>query len=103
MKMLKFLSRHFSDLVVYLVVPMVSVLLPASWSRKLIVWLSSWQWLLSAEANESHSRAAKYTAIEDRQEWLQRWRLVVILEVRDLSMMAWGRDRSVFREIEGAD
>jgi len=103
MKMLKFLSRHFSDLVVYLLVPVVSVLLPASFSRAMIVRISAWRWLLSGEADESYTRAAKYTAIDDRQEWLQRWRLVVILEVRDLSLMAWGRRRAVFREISGAE
>jgi hypothetical protein len=103
MKLRNFFSRHFSDLVVYCLVPAVSVLIPASFSRKLILRMSAWQWLLSGEAIECHSRAAEYTAIADPQEWMRRWRLVTILEVRDLSLLSWGRRSAVFREISGAD
>ena len=100
---MNFFSRHFSDLVVYCLVPAMSLLVPASFSRKLIVRLSCWQWLLAGEAKECCSRAAEYTSIPERQEWMQRWRLVTILEVRDLSLMSWGRRNAVFGEIAGAD
>ena len=103
MKLPNFLSKHVSDLLVYCLVPAISLLVPASVSRKLIILISSWQWLLSGEANDCCSRAAEYTAITDRRKWTQRWRLVVILEVRDLTLMSWGRRKSVFNEISGAE
>ncbi len=96
------LSRHMSDFLVYFLVPMVAVLMPAAFSRSMIAQMSGWQWLLAEEAKENCIRAAKYTAIDDEREWLSRWRLVTILEARDLSLMLWGRRNAVFREIEGA-
>ena len=103
MKLPNFLSKHVSDLLVYCLVPSISLLVPSSFSRKLITLISSWQWLLSGEAKECWSRAAEYTAIIDKREWTQRWRLVVILEVRDLALMTWGRRNAVFNEISGAE
>lgn len=103
MKPRNFFSRHFSDLVVYALVPVVSVLIPASFSRRLIVGIASWQWLLNEEATECYSRAAEYTTISDPQKWKRRWRLVTILEVRDLSLLSVGRRSAVFNEISCAD
>ena len=103
MKPLKFLSRHVSDLVVYVLIPILTLLLPASFSRVLTARVAAWQWLLSHEAAECYSRAAKYTAIDGEREWKQRWRLVVILEVRDLCLLTCGRRRAVFREISGSE
>jgi hypothetical protein len=103
MKPLANLSKHFSDLVAYSLIPELSVIIPASWSRRLIVHVSGWQWLLAAEANECCSRAAEYTAIPDPLEWMRRWRMVTVLEVRDLALMRWGRRKSVFKEISGAE
>jgi hypothetical protein len=102
MKALTNLSRQFSDLLVYFIVPVFALVMPAAVSRFVIVRISSWTWLLSAEALESCQQAAKYTVIENQQEWMRRWRLVVMLEVRDLNLMMWGRRAAVFREISGA-
>lgn len=99
---MKSLSVQLSDLLVYLLVPGLSVLLPAAASRALVARLSGWQWLLAGDAEACFARAADYTPIADPQEWKRRWRLVVMLEARDLSMLMWGRRRSVFGEIEGA-
>jgi hypothetical protein len=102
MKLLKFLSRHISDLLVYFLVPALALLMPASLSRLLIGRISGWPWLLSAEAAMSCSRAAQYTAIDDEREWTRRWRLVEMMEVRDLGLITWGRRKAVFNEISGA-
>ena len=99
---MKSLSVHLSDLLVYLLIPYVSVLLPARASRALVVRLSAWQWLLAREADETLARAAEYTSIADPQKWKRRWRLVVMLEARDLSLLMWGRRNAVFEEIEAA-
>lgn len=103
MKPLKFLSLHLSDLVVYVLIPTLSFLLPASFSRVLTARVAAWQWLLSNEADECFVRAAKYTAIKDERKWKQRWRLIVILEVRDLCLLTCGRRRAVFKEISGSE
>jgi hypothetical protein len=82
--------------------PAISLLIPAAVSRKLINGMSSWAWLLSADAQECLSGAAEYTSITDIVKWKRRWRLVVMLEVRDLALLSWGRAKAVFDEIEGA-
>jgi hypothetical protein len=103
MKPLKSISVQLSDLLVFLLIPYVSVLLPATVSRALVVRASGWRWLLARDAEESLARAAEYTAIVDQAEWKRRWRLVVMLEARDLALLMWGRRSAVFGEIEGAE
>lgn len=99
---MKSLSVQLSDLLVYLLIPGISLLLPARASRAILLRLSAWDWLLAREAEDCRARAADYTAIARPQEWKRRWRLVVMLEARDLVLLMWGRRRSVFREIRGA-
>jgi hypothetical protein len=99
----KSLSVQLSDLLVYLLIPYLALLLPARVSRALVVRLAAWNRLLTRDTEECLARAAEYTAIADQQEWKRRWRLVVMLEARDLALLMWGRRESVFREIEGAD
>lgn len=103
MRPLKFISLHGSDLLAYLLLPALAVLLPASWSRRLIAGAAGWRWLLAGDAEESLHRAAEYTATGDEGEWTRRWRMVALLEARDLGLMMWGRGRAVYAEIEGAE
>ena len=103
MKPLNSLAKNTSDLVVYCLLPALSLLIPASFSRKLIAQMSSWSWLLRSDASECFTGAAKYTSISDQRKWKQRWRFVVMLEVRDLALLSCGRSKSVFNEIEGAE
>ena len=103
MKLLKSLSVQLSDLLVFLLIPYVSLLLPATVSRALVVRASGWRWLLSRDAEESLAWAVEYTAIADQAEWKRRWRLVVMLEARDLALLMWGRRSAVFGEIEAAE
>ncbi|NND45432.1 MAG: hypothetical protein HKN58_08915 [Xanthomonadales bacterium] len=100
---MKSLSVQLSDLLVYLLIPGIALLLPARASRALLLRLAAWDWLLAHDAEDCCARAADYTAIEQPQEWKRRWRLVVMLEARDLVLLTWGRRRSVFAEIEGAE
>jgi hypothetical protein len=97
------LAKNTSDLVVYCLLPAISVLIPASFSRKLIALMSSWSWLLSSDASECFKEAAKYISISNQRDWKCRWRLVVMLEVRDLALLSCGRSKSVFNEIEGSE
>jgi hypothetical protein len=94
---------QMSDLLVYVVLPVVAWLLPAVVSRRLVGRVAGWDWVLSSEAEASHAYAAQYTAIADAQEWKRRWRMVVLLDARDLFLLTWGRSRSVLEEIAGRE
>jgi hypothetical protein len=103
MKLLKTTALHLSDLLVYILLPVIAICLPAALSRRMVRQVASWQWVLRDEASASYMHAAKYTAIEDEQEWKDRWRLVVLLDARDLYLLTSGRSRAVLAEIEGAE
>ena len=96
-------SMQISDGVVFCLVPALSWLMPAAFSRKLIAILSKWNWLLARDAFECFEQASKYVEITNRREWEQRLRLVVMLEVRDLTLLSGGRRKAVFDEIAGAE
>ena len=103
MSLFKFLSRQASDMVIYFIVPLISLLVPASFSRRLLTKLCVWQWLLREDADEACSRAGEYTSIRDKGIWKRRWRLLQLLDARDLCLLQWGRKEAVFSEISGLE
>ncbi|MBT8061475.1 MAG: hypothetical protein KJO85_02255 [Gammaproteobacteria bacterium] len=102
MKPLKSLSVQCSDLLAYLLIPLLSLLIPGRASRKLVRSASHWSWLLAGELRVSLRQAANYVDIEDHAQWLQRARMVMLLEARDLGLLMLGRQTTVFSEIAGS-
>jgi len=99
---LKALRRQLVDFIVYLALPSISVLLPAAWSRWLLVRFSYFDWLLSMEAEDAWQSAAGFVDTGDEKKWKVRWKQVEMLDVRDLYLINFGRIRSVQSEIEYA-
>lgn len=97
------LLQQGSDLVVYLMVPSLACILPASWSRSLVVRVSHWSWLMAPRCELAWQQARNHTEIADEKGWRMRWRQVEMLDARDLFMLAAGRKSSVFREIQGLE
>jgi len=94
------ISRQLTDLAAYVLLPAVSLVIPASLSRRLLSRASSWAWLLSADAEKAFAGARKHLEIPDPEPWKQRWKQVELLDVRDLYMMLSGRARTVVQEID---
>ena len=88
------------DFYVYLALPLISVILPAAWSRALVARSSNFEWVLSMEAQAAFSSASSFVDTLDEQEWKARWKQVEMLDPRDLYMMSFGRTASVLGEIE---
>jgi hypothetical protein len=88
------------DFIVYLALPLVSVILPVAWSRALLARSSNFDWILSEEAHSAFSSAADFVDTGDEKTWKARWKQVEMLDVRDLYMMSFGRTRAVLGEIE---
>jgi hypothetical protein len=97
------LAQQLSDLVCYLLLPLVSLFLPARASRALIARLSRWDWLMAGYGATVYAQASRFTQTGDPRAWRSRWRQVELLDSRDLWYLTFGRKRSVFREVEGAD
>jgi hypothetical protein len=94
------ISRQLTDLAAYVLLPALSLVIPASLSRRLLGRASGWAWLLSADAEKAFAGARKHLEIADPESWKQRWKQVELLDVRDLYMMLSGRAGAVMREID---
>lgn len=97
------LSRQWTDLVAYVLLPAFSVLIPASASRRLLRRASGWEWLLAADAEQAYSAARKHLEIDHLKQWNRRWKQVELLDVRDLYLLLFGRSRAVTSEMGGLD
>ena len=93
-------AGQWSDFLVYVLLPCLSILVPASFSRSILRRISGWEGLLAADAELAFSCADKYLDLEDEAAWKRRWKQVELLDVRDLFMLLSGRSKSVLAEIE---
>jgi hypothetical protein len=93
-------SRQWSDLLAYVLFPVMSVLTPASWSRRVLGRISAWKSVLPIDASLALEGARKHLDINDEIAWQQRWKQVELLDVRDLYMLLCGRSGVVLAEIE---
>lgn len=84
----------------YLALPLVSVFVPAAWSRALLARSSNLEWLLAEEANAAFSNVSAYVDPGDEKVWKARWKQVEMLDVRDMYLMSFGRTSSVLAEVE---
>jgi hypothetical protein len=94
------IRRQLVDLIVYVALPLVSVVVPAAWSRALVARASNFDWILSTEAQSAFASAADFVDTGDETEWKARWKQVEMLDARDMYMMSFGRTQSVLDEIE---
>ena len=100
MKTWNAVRAQFIDFYVYLALPLVSVFLPAAWSRALLARSSGFSWVLAGEAGAALASASEFVGTGDGDEWKKRWKQVEMLDVRDTYLMSFGRTRSVLNEIE---
>lgn len=108
MRAWNFITIQMADLLLYVLVPGFSLLLPGAWSRALLAHISRCGWLLSAKADTAWNMARERvgpgdevgTELEPEQQWKMRWKQIELLDVRDLYLMSFGRSASVLAEIE---
>jgi hypothetical protein len=94
------MRRQLIDFIVYLALPLVSVVLPAAWSRALVARGSNLDFLLCSEAESAWQCARDLVDTGDEEAWKKRWKQVEMLDARDCYMMSFGRTRSVLSEID---
>ncbi len=100
MRVWREIRRQSVDFIVYLAVPLMSVLLPVAWSRTLLARISKLNWILSEEAHGAFLNAADFVDVGDEKIWKTRWKRVEMLDARDLYLMNFGRTDAVLGEIE---
>jgi len=94
------MRRQLIDFYVYIALPLVSVFLPAAWSRALLARSSQCEWVLSDEAEAAIKNASGLVVVDNELAWKVRWKQVEMLDVRDTYLMSFGRTRTVLAEIE---
>ena len=73
-------SRQWSDLLAYVLLPVLSLLTPASFSRQVLGRMSAWKSVLQIDAALALEGARKHLDISDGAAWQQRWKQVELLE-----------------------
>jgi hypothetical protein len=99
MKVWSAVRRQSTDFIVYLAVPLLSVVLPLSWSRALLSRVSKLQWILAEESEGAFLCAADHVDTGAGREWKTRWKRVEMLDARDLYLIMFGRSGAVLGEI----
>jgi hypothetical protein len=101
--MLIFLKRQVSDFIAYLLLPLLSVILPGAWSIKLARLCAGWEFIFSEPCDVALNEASKYISISNVDTWRAHWRSVELIEARDVFMLTFGRKKTVLNEIKGRE
>jgi hypothetical protein len=92
-------GRQIGDLLTYVFLPMICVILPYRWGQALILHVARRGWLLQSRSELALQQAARFVVVEDAGRWQQDWRLVEMMEARDLWLSVMGRASSISRRV----
>ncbi len=93
------LGRQIGDFLTYILLPLICVLLPYRWSQKLLLMVARRGWLLQSRSELALQQAQRFVEIADTRAWRRSWRLVEMMEARDLWLCVAGRSNSISRSI----
>jgi hypothetical protein len=93
------LGRQIGDFLTYILLPVCCVLLPYRWGQSLLQQFAQRGWLLRSRSELALQQAQRYIGVENPVAWLQQWRLVEMMEARDLWLAAVGRSASISKRI----
>ena len=93
-------GRQLGDFLTYILLPLVCVLLPYRWGQSLLRRFARAGWLLKARSEQASVQAQNFVTINDLVAWQQSWRLVEMMEARDLWLCVFGRASSISRQVK---
>ncbi|HET6566253.1 MAG TPA: hypothetical protein VFG52_12640, partial [Xanthomonadales bacterium] len=94
------LGRQIGDFLTYILLPLLCILLPYRWGQALLLQVANRGWLLESRSRLALLQAQRYIGVKDPETWLRQWRLVEMMEARDLWLCTVGRAGSISRRIE---
>ncbi len=94
------LGRQIGDFLTYILLPMSCVFLPYRWGQGLILQVARRGWLLQSRSELALLQAQRFISIDDTKRWRQHWRLVEMMEARDLWLAVAGRSASISKRIK---
>jgi len=93
------IGRQIGDFLTYILLPMTCVVLPYSWGQQLLRMVARRGWLLQSRSELALQQAQKFIVVTDTVAWQRSWRLVEMMEARDLWLAVAGRSNSISRRI----
>lgn len=93
------MGRQMGDFLTYILLPMICVLLPYTWGQKLLMLVAKRGWLLRSRSELALQQARGFVPIENTNTWQSTWRLVEMMEARDLWLCVLGRSASISRRV----
>lgn len=78
---------------------MVCVILPYRWGQALLLAVARRGGLLRSRSELALQQAQRFVVVEDESAWRRDWRLVEMMEARDLWLSVVGRAASISRRI----
>jgi hypothetical protein len=93
-------GRQLADLFAYMLLPWSCLLLPRTWGEYLLRACAHRGWVLKARSASACASACKHVEITDRPAWQRRWRMLELVESRDMWFCLAGRSASVLSRVE---
>jgi hypothetical protein len=93
------LGRQIGDFLTYILLPLCCVVLPYRWGQALILQVARRGWLLQSRSELALQQAQRFVPIDDPVLWQQQWRLVELMEARDLWLAVAGRSNSIRKRV----
>ncbi len=93
------MGRQIGDFLTYILLPMICILLPYRWGQSLLLLVAKRGWLLQSRSKLALQQAQGFVAIENASTWQSSWRLVEMMEARDLWLCIVGRSGSISRRV----
>ena len=92
-------GRQFGDFAAYILLPLLCVVLPLGWGQAMLRRAAALGWVLVGRSRHAHAVAARHVQVGDADAWRARWRLVELLEARDVWFVMLGRGAGLARTV----
>lgn len=96
-------GRQAGDLLAYILLPLVTVLLPFRAGDALIRSVAYRGWLLNGRSRTFAAIAGKTVRMDEPENWKARWRLVELSDARDAWYCFFGRSRPLAESVDFDD
>lgn len=96
-------GRQIGDLLAYILLPLLTVVLPFRASDALIRSIAFRGWLLNGRSRTFAAAAGHFVSMDEPEKWKARWRLVELSDARDAWYCYFGRSRSLVKSVEHGD
>lgn len=93
-------GRQIGDLLAYILLPLVTVLLPFRTGDALVRSIAYRGWLLNGRSRTFAAAAGNFVSMDEPENWKARWRLVELSDARDAWYCFFGRSHALVKSVD---